>query len=194
MRMAILKERRADERRVAASPDTVKKYRGLGLEVVVETGAGDGASIPDKAFADAGAEIAPDAASTYADADVVLKVRHPMTAAEGNDELALMKRGAVLIGILNPHANRDLLPAYANAGVTAFAMELIPRITRAQVMDVLSSQANLAGYRAMVDAAEEYGKAVPMMMTAAGTVPAARIFVMGAGVAGLQAIATARRM
>jgi NAD(P) transhydrogenase subunit alpha len=123
--------------------------------VMVETGAGDGASIPDKAFADAGAEIAPDAASTYADADVVLKVRHPMTAAEGTDELALMKRGAVLIGILNPHSNRDHLPAYAEAGVTALAMELVPRITRAQSMDVLSSQANLAGYRAVLDAASE---------------------------------------
>ena len=146
MKMAILKERRTNERRVAASPDTVKKYRGLGLEVVVETRAGEGASIPDKAFADAGAEIAPDAASACADADVVLKVRHPMTATEGNDELALMKRGAVLIGILNPHGNRDMLPTYANAGVTALAMELVPRITRAQSMDVLSSQANLAGY------------------------------------------------
>jgi H+-translocating NAD(P) transhydrogenase subunit alpha len=153
--MAILKERRTNERRVAASPDTVKKYRGLGLEVVVETRAGDGASIPDKAFADAGAEIAPDAASACADADVVLKVRHPMTATEGNDELALMKRGAVLIGILNPYGNRDMLPTYAEAGVAALAMELVPRITRAQSMDVLSSQANLAGYRAVVDAASE---------------------------------------
>jgi hypothetical protein len=129
MKMAILKERRTNERRVAASPDTVKKYSGL--EVVVETRAGDGASVPDKAFADAGAEIAPDAASACADADVVLKVRHPMTATEGNDELALMKRGAVLIGILNPYGNRDMLPTYAEAGVTALAMELVPRITRA---------------------------------------------------------------
>ena len=133
---------RAPGRGVAGHGEEVQ---GAGAEVVVETGAGDGASIPDKAFADAGAEIAPDAASTYADADVVLKVRHPMTAAEGNDELALMKRGAVLIGILNPHGNRDMLPTYAEAGVTALAMELVPRITRAQSMDVLSSQANLAG-------------------------------------------------
>jgi NAD(P) transhydrogenase subunit alpha len=155
MRMAISKERRTNERRVAASPDTVKKYRGLGLEAVVETRAGDGASIPDKAFADAGAEIAPDAAAAYDDADVVLKVRHPTTATEGNDELALMKRGAVLIGILNPYGNRDMLPTYAEAGVTALAMELVPRITRAQSMDVLSSQANLAGYRAVLDAASE---------------------------------------
>jgi H+-translocating NAD(P) transhydrogenase subunit alpha len=131
MRMAILKERRTNERRVAASPDMVKKYRGLGLEMVVETGAGDGASILDKAFADVGAEIAPDAASAYADADIVLKVRHPTPSAEGSDELALMKRGAVLIGILNPYANRNRLPAKAEAGITALAMELVPRITRA---------------------------------------------------------------
>jgi NAD(P) transhydrogenase subunit alpha len=194
MKIAIPKERRASERRVAASVDTIKKYKALGAEVVVETGAGDGASIPDKAFADAGAEIAPDAASTYADADVVLKVRHPLSAAEGTDELALMKRGAVLIGILNPHSNRDHLPAYASAGVTALAMELVPRITRAQSMDVLSSQANLAGYRAVLDAASEFGRAFPMMMTAAGTVPPARALIMGVGVAGLQAIATAKRL
>src|SRR3954468_17142309 len=135
MRMAILKERRADERRVAASPDTVKKYRGLGLEVVVETRAGDGASIPDKAFADAGAEIAPDAASACADADVVLKVRHPMTGAERNDQFALMKHGAVLIAILTPHGNRHMLPTYAEAAVTELAMELVQRIPRAQSMD-----------------------------------------------------------
>jgi H+-translocating NAD(P) transhydrogenase subunit alpha len=129
MRMAILKERRTNERRVAASPDMVKKYRGLGLEMVVETGAG--ASILDKAFADVGAEIAPDDASACADADIVLKVRHPTPSAEGSDELALMKRGAVLIGILNPYANRNRLPAKAEAGITALAMELVPRITRA---------------------------------------------------------------
>lgn len=189
MKIAIPKERRASERRVAASPDTVKKYKALGAEVVVETGAGDGASIPDQAFADAGAEIAPDAAATYADADIVLKVQRPL-----EDELPLMKRGAVLAGILNPHGSRDLLPAYAEAGVTALAMELVPRITRAQSMDVLSSQANLAGYRAVLDAAYEFGRAFPMMMTAAGTVPPARALIMGVGVAGLQAIATARRL
>jgi len=122
--------------------------------MVVETGASDGASIPTRP-SDAGAEIAPDAASAYADADIVLKVRHPTTSAEESDELALMKRGAVLIGILNPYANRDRLPAYAEAGITALAMELVPRITRAQSMDVLSSQANLAGYRAVVNAASE---------------------------------------
>ncbi|WP_207481391.1 Re/Si-specific NAD(P)(+) transhydrogenase subunit alpha [Arenibaculum pallidiluteum] len=194
MKIAVLRERRAGERRVAASPDTVKKYKALGLDVAVETGAGEGASVPDQAFADAGATIAPDAAATLADADVILKVQRPMTAAEGLDELAGAKRGAVLIGILNPYGARDLLPAYNAAGVTAMAMELVPRITRAQVMDVLSSQANLAGYRAVLDAAYEFGRAFPMMMTAAGTVPPARAFIMGVGVAGLQAIATARRL
>ncbi|EWY36740.1 NAD(P) transhydrogenase subunit alpha [Skermanella stibiiresistens SB22] len=195
MKIAIPRERRGSERRVAASPDTVKKYKALGADVVVESGAGDGASIPDQAFADAGAEIAPDAAAVYADADVILKVRAPLTAGEGDiDELALIKRGAVLAGILNPHGTRDLLPLYAEAGVTALAMELAPRITRAQSMDVLSSQANLAGYRAVLDAAYEFGRAFPMMMTAAGTVPPARALIMGVGVAGLQAIATAKRL
>jgi NAD(P) transhydrogenase subunit alpha len=194
MKLAIPKERRAGERRVAASPDTVKKYKALGLDVVVETGAGEGASIPDQAFADAGATIAPDAAAALADADIVLKVQRPQTAAEGTDELGLVKRGALLVGMLAPYGARESLPAYAEAGVTAMTMEFVPRITRAQVMDVLSSQANLAGYRAVLDAAYEFGRAFPMMMTAAGTVPPARCFVMGVGVAGLQAIATAKRL
>ncbi|WP_207456198.1 Re/Si-specific NAD(P)(+) transhydrogenase subunit alpha [Azospirillum sp. SYSU D00513] len=195
MKVAIPRERRAGELRVAASPETVKKLKGLGLDVVVETGAGTGASIPDQTFADAGATIAPDAASALADADVVLKVQRPLTAAEGGqDELALMKKGAMLFGILQPHNARESLQAYATAGVNAFAMEFMPRITRAQVMDVLSSQANLAGYKAVVDAASEYGRSFPMMMTAAGTVPPARAFIMGVGVAGLQAIATAKRL
>ena len=194
MKIALLKERQPNERRVAASPDTVKKYKGLGLDVMVETGAGEGAAIPDQAFADAGASIAPDAAATYADADIVLKVQRPTTQAEGQDELALMKRGALLIGSLNPYGSRELVPAYAEAGVAALAMELVPRITRAQSMDVLSSQANLAGYRAVLDAAYEYGRVFPMMMTAAGTVPPTRCLIMGVGVAGLQAIATAKRL
>ncbi|WP_188263270.1 NAD(P) transhydrogenase subunit alpha, partial [Azospirillum tabaci] len=143
----------------------------------------------------AGAEIAPDAASALADADIVLKVQRPLLAGEGDlDELALIKRGALLFAILNPYNSRDHVAAYAAAGVNAFAMEFMPRITRAQVMDVLSSQANLAGYKAVVDAASEYGRAYPMMMTAAGTVPPARAFIMGVGVAGLQAIATAKRL
>ncbi|CAO3419282.1 Re/Si-specific NAD(P)(+) transhydrogenase subunit alpha [Azospirillum argentinense] len=195
MKIAIPRERRAGENRVAASPETVKKIKGLGLDVVVETGAGLGSNLPDRVYQDAGAEIAPDAASALADADIVLKVQRPLLAGEGDlDELALIKRGALLFAILNPYNSRDHVTAYAAAGVNAFAMEFMPRITRAQVMDVLSSQANLAGYKAVVDAASEYGRAYPMMMTAAGTVPPARAFIMGVGVAGLQAIATAKRL
>ncbi|MCG5242235.1 NAD(P)(+) transhydrogenase (Re/Si-specific) subunit alpha, partial [Azospirillum doebereinerae] len=201
MKVAIPKERRAGELRVAASPETVKKLKALGLEVVVESGAGLGSSIPDTAFEAAGATIAADAASALADADIVLKVQRPLLSGEGQgtdggdvNELALFKKGALLFAILNPHNSRDHVKAYAEAGVNAFAMEFMPRITRAQVMDVLSSQANLAGYKAVVDAASEYGRAFPMMMTAAGTVPPARAFIMGVGVAGLQAIATAKRL
>ncbi|MBP2291243.1 Re/Si-specific NAD(P)(+) transhydrogenase subunit alpha [Azospirillum rugosum] len=195
MKIAIPRERRAGELRVAASPETVKKLKGLGLDVVVESGAGLGSSLPDQVYADAGATIAPDAASALSDADIVLKVQRPLIAGEGElDELALLKRGALLLGILNPYNSRDHVAAYAAAGVNAFAMEFMPRITRAQVMDVLSSQANLAGFKAVVDAASEYGRAFPMMMTAAGTVPPAKAFIMGVGVAGLQAIATAKRL
>ncbi|HYD65784.1 MAG TPA: NAD(P)(+) transhydrogenase (Re/Si-specific) subunit alpha, partial [Azospirillum sp.] len=154
MKVAIPKERRAGELRVAASPETVKKLKGLGLDVVVESGAGLGANILDQAYADAGATLAPDAAAALADADIVLKVQRPLLAGEGEaDELALIKRGAMLFAILNPYDSRDAVKAYADAGVNAFAMEFMPRITRAQVMDVLSSQANLAGYKAVVDAA-----------------------------------------
>ena len=195
MKIAIPRERRPGERRVAASPETVKKLKALGLDVVVESGAGLGSSLPDAAYEAAGAAIAADAASALADADIVLKVQRPLIAAEGDlDELALMRKGALLFAILNPYNSRDHVKAYADAGVNAFAMEFMPRITRAQVMDVLSSQANLAGYKAVVDAAGEYGRAFPMMMTAAGTVPPARAFIMGVGVAGLQAIATAKRL
>jgi NAD(P) transhydrogenase subunit alpha len=195
MKLAIAKERRANESRAAATPDTVKRIKGLGLDVVVEAGTGAGASIADQAYADAGASIAPDAATALGDADVVLKVSRPLMAAEGGaDEIQTMKRGAALVAMLDPYRNRDLVKALARQGVTAFAMELVPRITRAQSMDVLSSQANLAGYKAVLDAAAEFGRAFPMMMTAAGTVAPAKVFVMGAGVAGLQAIATARRL
>ncbi|HEX2114324.1 MAG TPA: Re/Si-specific NAD(P)(+) transhydrogenase subunit alpha [Alphaproteobacteria bacterium] len=195
MKLAIAKERRAKESRVAATPDTVKRLKGLGLDIVVEAGAGAGSSIADQAYVDAGAQIAPDAATALQDADIVLKVSRPLTAAEGGpDEIQTMKRGAVLVAMLDPYRNRDLVRALAEQGVTAFAMELVPRITRAQSMDVLSSQANLAGYKAVLDAAVEFGRAFPMMMTAAGTVAPAKVFVMGAGVAGLQAIATARRL
>jgi NAD(P) transhydrogenase subunit alpha len=194
MKIGIVKERREHERRCAASPDTVKKYVSLGAKVAIETGAGLSAAITDDAFRNAGAEIVGDANAALSDADLILKVRRPMTGAEGNDELAAIKRGAVLVSILEPYNNKDAIADYAGRGIDAMAMELIPRITRAQAMDVLSSQANLAGYRAVIDAAAEYGHAYPMMMTAAGTVAPARVLVMGAGVAGLQAIATARRL
>jgi H+-translocating NAD(P) transhydrogenase subunit alpha len=195
MKVAVVKERRAFEHRVAASPDTVKRMIGMGLQVVVESGAGEGAWFRDAAFAEAGASIAADEATALGDADIVLKVQGPLLGGEGGiDELALFKRGAVLIGLLQPAQNPADAEAYAGAGIAAFAMELVPRITRAQTMDVLSSQANLAGYKAVVDAAAEFGRAFPMMMTAAGTIKAARILVIGAGVAGLQAIATGRRL
>jgi NAD(P) transhydrogenase subunit alpha len=195
MRVAIIKERRTDERRVAASPDSVKQMAALGLEPVVESGAGVEAGFADAAYSAAGATIVGDAAAALASADIVLKVQRPLLGgADGIDELKLIKRGAVLIGLLAPLQNPAEIAAYAEAGIAAFAMELIPRITRAQTMDVLSSQANLAGYKAVLDAAGEFGRAFPMMMTAAGTIKAARVLVMGAGVAGLQAIATARRL
>ncbi len=189
MKIAIVKERRAFERRVAATPDTVKQMKGLGLDVAVESGAGDGAFFVDSAYKAAGASIVDGAAAALDGADIVLKVQRPQP-----EELTLIKQGAVLIGLLAPLENRDDVAAYAAAGISALAMELVPRITRAQSMDVLSSQANLAGYKAAVDAAAAFGRAMPMMMTAAGTIKAARVLVMGAGVAGLQAIATARRL
>jgi NAD(P) transhydrogenase subunit alpha len=195
MKIAIIKERRAHERRVAATPDSVKHMVGLGLEPVVESGAGAAAYFEDAAYQAAGATIAGDAAAALADAEIVLKVQRPLVGdAEGSDELGLIKRGAALVGMLAPLQNPAEVAAYATAGIAAFAMELVPRITRAQTMDVLSSQANLAGYKAVIDAADEFGRAFPMMMTAAGTIKAARVLVMGAGVAGLQAIATARRL
>ncbi|MEN2978932.1 Re/Si-specific NAD(P)(+) transhydrogenase subunit alpha [Tistrella bauzanensis] len=190
MRIAVPRETRAHERRVAATPETVKKYRELGCEVVVETGAGLGAAITDDAFKAAGAEIAASAAEALAGATLVLKVQAP----DAGTETEALPSGAALVAMLSPYANRELVQRLAAANVTAFAMELVPRITRAQSMDVLSSQSNLAGYRAVIDAAAEFGRAMPMMMTAAGTVPPARVLVLGAGVAGLQAIATARRL
>jgi NAD(P) transhydrogenase subunit alpha len=193
MKIAIPKERRAQEGRVAASPDTVKRLVGMGLEVVVESGAGADAAFTDAAYQTAGAIIASDAAAAVGDADIVLKVQRPILDGDKN-ELAGLKSGAVLVAMLQPQQHPEEVEAYAKAGLTSFAMELIPRITRAQSMDVLSSQANLAGYRAVLDAATEFGRAFPMMMTAAGTIAPARVLVMGAGVAGLQAIATARRL
>jgi len=194
MKIAIPKERRPYERRVAATPDTVKKYRALGYDVAVEASAGSEASYPDEFYAAAGAVIVPDTAVLLRDADIVLKVQRPMNEGEGRNEMGLLKQSALLIGMLNPYGARGDLSLYARGHVTAMSMELVPRITRAQAMDVLSSQSNLAGYKAVLDAAEQFGRAFPMMMTAAGTVPPARVLVMGAGVAGLQAIATARRL
>jgi H+-translocating NAD(P) transhydrogenase subunit alpha len=186
MKIAVAKEIDPSESRVAASPDTVKKFKALGADVAIEPGAGLKSGLPDAEFAAAGATVSADA---LRDADIVVKVKRPEAL-----ELANYKRGALVIAIMDPYGNEAALSAMADAGISAFAMELMPRITRAQVMDVLSSQANLAGYRAVIEAAEAFGRAFPMMMTAAGTVPAAKVFVMGVGVAGLQAIATARRL
>ncbi|MBX3489051.1 Re/Si-specific NAD(P)(+) transhydrogenase subunit alpha [Parvibaculum sp.] len=189
MKLAIPKERLDGEPRVAASVETVKKLTALGLQVTVEAGAGAGASISDALYREAGAEIASSAADALKDADIVFKVRAPT-----DEELGMMKRGAMLAAILNPYDDKARFQKYAAAGVNAFAMELMPRISRAQSMDVLSSQSNLAGYKAVLNAAAAFTRAMPMMMTAAGTIAPARVFVMGVGVAGLQAIATAKRL
>jgi NAD(P) transhydrogenase subunit alpha len=186
MRIAVAREIDPAEPRVAATPDTVKKLTALGAEVTVEQGAGVKSGVLDADYTAAGATVI---ANAVDGADVVLKVRRP-----GDAEVAAYKKGALVIAIMDPYGNEAALGTLAKSGVTAFAMELMPRITRAQGMDVLSSQANLAGYRAVIDGAADYGRALPMMMTAAGTVPATKVFVMGAGVAGLQAIATARRL
>jgi len=186
MKIGIPKEIDPAEPRVAAVPDTIKKLKALGADVAVEPGAGVKSGVPDAEFQAAGATVSADAVK---DADIVLKVKRPEQS-----ELAKYKRGALVVAIMDPYGNDAALKSIADAGVAAFAMELMPRISRAQVMDVLSSQANLAGYRSVIEAAEAFGRAFPMMMTAAGTVPAAKVFVMGVGVAGLQAIATARRL
>ncbi|CAM3157697.1 NAD(P) transhydrogenase subunit alpha part 1 [Sphingomonas antarctica] len=188
MKIAVLKETTAGERRVAATPETVKKLIALGASVAVEAGAGQGASIADQAFADAGASVG-DRSKTLSEADAIFGVQGPDPAS-----LTGIKPGAWIAAALNPFVERARVDAYAALGVEALAMEFMPRITRAQSMDILSSQSNLSGYKAVLDAAGEYGRAFPMMMTAAGTVSAARVFVMGVGVAGLQAIATARRL
>ncbi|MCW2282471.1 NAD(P) transhydrogenase subunit alpha [Rhodoblastus acidophilus] len=189
MRIAVPAETRDREARVAATPDTIKKYIALGAEVVVQKGAGAGAGITDADFEKAGATIAPNAQATVAKADVVLCVRRPEPQA-----LSGVNPDAVVLAVMDPYGQERLIKALAGVGVRAFAMELMPRITRAQSMDVLSSQANLAGYRAVIEGADEFHRVLPMMMTAAGTVPAAKVFVMGVGVAGLQAIATAKRL
>ena len=189
MKLAILKDRHEGESRVAASPDSVKKLKGLGLDVTVETGAGAAARMADADYLAAGATIAPDTAAALAGADIVLTVRSPDA-----EQISHMKKGAVLAGLLAPYTDKETPARLAAQGVDAFAMEFLPRISRAQAMDVLSSQSNLAGYKAVIDAAAQFGRAMPMMMTAAGTIAPARVLVMGVGVAGLQAIATARRL
>ena len=194
MKIAILKERRPHETRVAATPETVKKLKALGAEVTIEAGAGEAASYIDQAYVDAGATVAPDAAATAAAGDILFKIQRPMTAAEGSDEMALLRQGQVLMSPLGALSNKELVQELAGRGVTAFALELIPRITRAQSMDILSSQANLAGYKAVLSAADNFGRIFPQMMTPGGTLAPARAFIMGVGVAGLQAIATARRL
>jgi len=187
--LAVTRERRDGETRCAVTPDTIKKLTALGCTVTVEAGAGQGSSIPDAEFAAAGATVAADTHAVLSHADVLLKVRGPTA-----QEISALKPGAIVVALLDAYREKDTVAALAKAGATAFAMEFVPRITRAQVMDALSSQANLAGYRAVIEAATAYGRGFPMMMTAAGTVAAAKVFVMGAGVAGLQAIATARRL
>ena len=195
MKIVIPRERRPFERRVAATPDTVKKLVKTGASVLVESGAGEASSITDDAYRDAGAVLEPLAEKLFREADLILKVQRPTTSAEeGLDELGLMKPGAVLVGMLAPLQFPEATDLYAKNNITSFALELLPRITRAQSMDVLSSQSNLAGYKAVIDAADRFDRAFPMMMTAAGTIPPARVLVLGAGVAGLQAIATAKRL
>ena len=189
MRIAVPAETDANETRVAATPETVKKLIGLGASVAVQAGAGKASGLPDADYQAAGAQILVHSHEVLADADLVLHVRRPQA-----QDLSGLKKGAAILAMMDPYGQKEAIQALANAGASAFAMEFMPRITRAQVMDVLSSQANLAGYRAVIDAAAEYGRALPMMMTAAGTIPAAKIFIMGVGVAGLQAIATARRL
>ncbi len=189
MKIAVLRERKKGEMRVAATPDAVRKYIAAGAVVAVETGAGTGAAINDTEYEGAGASISSDAGACVNGADIVLKVQPPE-----DNELALMPEGAMLVGMLDPYSQRDMLKAYNHKKISAFALELLPRISRAQAMDVLSSQSNLAGYRAVIDAVSASGKVLPMMMTAAGTIAPAKVLVLGAGVAGLQAIATAKRL
>ncbi|MDD9993361.1 MAG: Re/Si-specific NAD(P)(+) transhydrogenase subunit alpha [Rhodospirillales bacterium] len=194
MRIGVPKEIVPGETRIAASPDSIKKFTALGVEVLVESGAGVGAQMSDEALAEAGAHIVVDAKTVYGDADLVTKVRAPLCDGNAADELSFMNSDTVLVGLLAPLQQREQVGRYASHGVTSFAMELIPRISRAQSMDALSSQSNIAGYKAVIDAADHFGRILPMMMTAAGTVAPARVVVLGAGVAGLQAVATAKRL
>ncbi len=192
MKIGVPKELLADETRLAVSPDSIKKYAGMGFDVVVESGAGVSASFTDQRLVEAGAAISSDQQQTIKDADIVLKVRGP--DSDSGDDMRNYGSKSIVIANFSALTKKDKLSDFAKTGVTAFAMDLMPRITRAQSMDILSSQSNLAGYKAVLDAANAMGRAYPMMMTAAGTIPPAKVFVMGVGVAGLQAIATAKRM
>ena len=195
MKIFIPKERRKHEKRVAATPDTVKKYIALGFDVSIENHAGLASQFMNADYHEAGAIIIDDPSMGYKEADIILKVQKPLLSVEGDlDELSLIKSGAILISTLEPMVSPNHNAAYAKNNISAFSMEFMPRITRAQSMDVLSSQSNLAGYSAVIDAAHHYGRAFPMMMTAAGTVAPAKVIIMGVGVAGLQAIATAKRL
>ena len=187
--VAITKETAQNEKRVAATPETVKKICALGCSVVIESGAGEGSHYLDDSYKEAGADIVSATADAIKKADIVLKVQ-----TQNPDEVKQMKSGALLIGLMKPFENKEIIETSKNQKIQALAMEMVPRISRAQSMDALSSQSNLAGYKAVLDATEYYSRAMPMMMTAAGTVAPAKVFVMGAGVAGLQAIATAKRL
>ncbi len=193
MKIAIPTEILFDETRVGATPETVKKLISQGYSVSVQSGAGKKAFFNDSAYQDAGAQICATAAETYQDGDVILKIRQPCVS-EAQDESALIKQGACVFASMDPYGADERIQIYAKKGINCFAMEWMPRITRAQSMDILSSQSNLAGYKAVIEAVDAYGRAMPMMMTAAGTIAPARVVIMGAGVAGLQAIATARRL
>lgn len=195
MQIAVLKEKRPYETRVAATPETVKKLIALGFSVTVEKGAGDSSQYPDSHYEAAGAKVAASPEKTLDKAKIVLKVLPPMTKKDGGeDEVKLLPEGVLLIGMLQPYTKAELIEEYNKRKITAFSLELAPRITRAQAIDVLSSQSNLAGYRAVIEAANALHRAFPMMMTAAGTIAPARVLILGAGVAGLQAIATAKRL
>ena len=193
MKIGILKERQGNEARVAISPDTIKKLRSQNIDILIESGAGLGAAFSDEVFSEFGATVLDTGRAVYEQADVLFKIRPPCQS-EDLDEISLLKKDSILIGHMSALSDLDLMESIAKAGVTAFGLELLPRITRAQSMDVLSSQSNLAGYKAVLEASVEMGRAFPMMMTAAGTVAPAKVFIMGVGVAGLQAIATAKRM
>jgi NAD(P) transhydrogenase subunit alpha len=195
MKIAIVKERRPTEMRVAASVETVKKMCAMGLKVVVEKGAGLASAIRDEDFKEAGATLAKDFSNTVQSANVILKVQRPLSSEEGPiDEISAIPEGATLIGMLAPYSSAHCFKSYNSQKITSFSLELVPRITRAQSMDVLSSQSNLAGYRAVIEASALFGRVFPLMMTAAGTLPPTKVLILGAGVAGLQAIATARRL